>query len=98
MCLNSLHRRQFFIITSKLVIKVVYSLHVSCSTVRCLGKLPNKILDRQYENFLTQSAGVDVCCIVLRSEAEGLRMDNVKMKGLRFDYESSVKRSRGCGE
>jgi hypothetical protein len=76
---------------------VVYSLHVSCPTVPWLGDLHNKILDPQHENVLTHSPGVDAC-IVLSPEAEGLRMDNVKMKGPRFDYEISVKHRRGCGE
>ena len=99
MFLHSLQRRRFFIITSKLVTKLVYSLHVSCPTVPWLGELPNKILDPQHETFLTQSPGDDdACCIALDSEAEGLRMDNVKMKGSRFDYERSVKHRRGCGE
>lgn len=98
MCLHSLHRRQFFIITSKLVTKVVHSLHVSCPTVSWLGELPNKILDPQHENFLTHSPGVDACCIASSSEAGGLRMNNVKMKGPRFDYERSVKHRRSCGE
>jgi len=47
---------------------------------------------------LTFPPGVDTCFIALSSEAEGLRMDNVKMKGPRFDYERSVKHRRGCGE
>lgn len=77
---------------------MVYSLNVSCPTVPWLGEIPNNILDPKHEKFLTRCPVVDACCIVLSSEAEGLRMDNVKMKGTRFDYERSVKHRRGCGE
>jgi len=77
---------------------VVYSLHVSCPTVHWLGEVPNKILDPQHENFLTHCPGVDACFIALSSETGGMRMDNLKMKRPRFDYESNVKHRRNCGE
>ena len=78
--------------------KLFSSLHDSCPTVPWLGELSNNILDLQHQNLLTHSPGVDAYCIALRSEAEGLTMDNVKMKGPRFDYERIVKHRRGCGE
>jgi hypothetical protein len=50
------------------------------------GGLPNEILDQQHKSFLTHCPGVDACCIALSSKVGGLRMDNAKMKGPRFDY------------
>ena len=75
MCCHSLHRRLFFIITSKLVTKAVYSLHVSCPTVPWLGELSNEILDPQHENCLADCPGVGARCIALNSE------DGGQMKG-----------------
>jgi hypothetical protein len=76
--------------------KLISSLHDSCPTVLWLGELSNDILDSQHQNLLTHSPGVDGCCIALKSETEGLTVDNVKIKGPRFDYERIVKRRRGC--